>query len=128
MYVCMYTFLYHVVAIFRSPPMNVTVCTTARTIAVFTCIVETSSSLITTVTWNMMIDDIGLVGVERRERHMTNSNKSGNVINGTLTISGISVNDNGAQYQCEVTSSIRSNVVTLTVLGQIIIHQYMLCT
>ena len=111
-----------------SPPMNVTVCTTVRTTAVFTCVIETSNSRITRVTWNIMTDDLGLIGVEGTERHMTSSNKSGNIINGTLTITSVSLSDNGAQYQCQVTDTIRSNIVTLTVLGQIIIHQYMLCT
>ena len=118
-----YTYNFHyIVATFTSPPMNVTVCTTVKTTAVFICIVETSSSSITGVTWNIMTDDLGLTSVVGRDRHMSNSNKSGNIINGTLTITGVSVSDNDAQYQCQVTNDIRSDITTLTVLGQIIIH------
>ena len=48
---------------------------------------------------------------------MTNATTMGDIITDTLTVTDVSVNDNGAQYRCEPLSNVISDVVTITLLG-----------
>ena len=96
--------------------MNVTVCLTQSTTATFTCIVNRGTSQITTVSWQILTGG-EFISVSGRPRHMSNSALNGNTITDTLIVTDVSVNDNSAQYRCEPTDTVISNIATLTVIG-----------
>ena len=98
-------------------PINDTVCLTQNTTASFTCVVDRgTTSQITNAGWHILTEGeyIGILG---RPRHTSNPTLDGNIITDTLTVTNVSVNDNGALYRCEPTRNVISMPVTLTVLG-----------
>ena len=101
-------------------PMNVTVCLSQSTTANFTCVVNGGSTLITTTGWQMLVGDI-YIPVTGRSRHMLDSRISSTntdtIVTETLTVTDVSLDDNGAKYRCEPIRDVISDVVTLTVIG-----------
>ena len=98
-------------------PTNVTVCLTESTTANFTCVVDRGSTSITTANWQILEGGI-FIPVFSRPRHMSDPSVTGNRVTDTLTVTNVSVNDNGALYRCEPLSNVFSNNATLTVLGE----------
>ena len=101
--------------------MDVTLCLTQSTTANFTCEVDGGSSQITSAHWQILSggDFISVVG---RPRHMSNASLIGNILTDILTVTDVSVSDNGTQYRCQPTSTVNSTIATLTVLGEIMVY------
>ena len=104
-------------------PMNVTVCLTQSTTATFTCVVEDRGSLgIAIAGWHIRVGGIYVsIPPTGRDRHMTNATINGDIITDTLTVTNVSGDDNGVQYQCQPSGSVPSMTVTITVLGEVVI-------
>ena len=100
--------------------MNVTVCLTQSTTASFTCVVDTRGIPITSVGWQILDGGI-YIPVIGRDRHMSNVVTNGDILTDTLTVINVSVNDNGALYQCEPIRGVTSVNANIIVLGEIII-------
>ena len=101
--------------------MDETVCFTQSTTASFTCVVDRGSTRITNAGWRIL-DGEHYTSVVGRSRHMVNPIRNGDIITDTLTITDVSINDNGAQYRCQPDiGNVTSITVTLTVLGETII-------
>ena len=101
-------------------PMNDTVCLTQSTTASFTCVIDRGSLPLTIAGWRILIRGF-YISVHGRRRHMFNSVINNDIITDTLTVTDVSVNDNGAQYRCEPDiGNVTSITVTLTVLGETI--------
>ena len=105
------------VVVITTQPRNVTVCLTQSTTANFTCVVDRGGSPISSAQWQIHLSGGTYISVTGIARHMVNSVLNGDTLSDTLTVTNVSVNDNGAQYQCEPSNNAISNVVTLTVLG-----------
>jgi len=75
---------------------------------------------ITGVTWFILENGISSP-TNGRPHHSVETLPSGNIRNSTLRISTVSMNDNGAQYQCSPVIGVVSESAFLTVLGEIII-------
>ena len=101
--------------------MNVTVCLTQSTTATFTCVVDRRGVGIFTAGWHIL--DRGVyVPVTNRPRHMTNASVTiDGIITDTLTVTNVSVEDNGTLYQCQPVGGMPSITVTITVLGEVVI-------
>ena len=106
--------------------MDVSVCLTEETTTSFTCVVEDRGNLfLGNAGWRICVSEgtYAPIPVTGRPRHMTNASIStpmnGNIriITDTLTVTNVSVNDNGALYRCQPFDNMTSDVVTLTVLG-----------
>ena len=110
---------YNVVTIITQP-MNVTVCLSQTTTANFTCVVDAGSTLITSVGWQVLAGGMYVL-VVGRARHMldprTSSTNRGTIVTETLTVTDVSLSDNGTKYRCEPVRDVISDVVTLTVIG-----------
>ena len=103
-------------------PMNVTVCLTQSTTATFTCVVDRGGVNIFNAGWHILEGGIYVsIPPNRRPRHMTNDTINGNIITDTLTVTNVSVDDNGALYRCQPSGGVPSMTVTITVLGEIVI-------
>ena len=100
--------------------MNVTVCLTQSTTATFTCEVDRGVAPIFTAGWSILDGGV-YVPVTNRPRHMTNAIMEGDIITDTLTVTDVSVDDNGAPYRCEPFGGVPSITVTITVLGEVVI-------
>ena len=113
--------------------MNVTVCLSQATTANFTCVVVAGSTPITSVGWQILTGGF-YVTVIGRSRHMLDPRisitNSGTTITETLTVTNVSLSDNGAKYRCRPLDDVVSDVVTLTVIGMYldcckhVIHTY----
>ena len=112
--------LFYNVVIIITQPMNVTVCLPQNATANFTCEVDAGSTSITTVGWQIL-DGTIYIPVVGRDRHMldrrTSTTNGGTVITETLTVTDVSLSDNGAKYRCRPVDDVISDVVTLTVIG-----------
>ena len=102
-------------------PMNVTVCLSQNTTANFTCEVDVGSRSITSAGWQILDEDV-YISIIGRPRHMLDprsivTNIGTIIVTETLTVTDVSVSDNGAKYRCEPFPDVISDVVTLTVLG-----------
>ena len=108
--------------------MNVTVCLSQSTTANFTCVVDGGSTGITSVGWQILTGGF-YAAVVGRDRHMldprTSINNTGTIVTETLTVTDVSLSDNGAKYRCEPVLDVISDVVTLTVIG---INFFIICT
>jgi len=101
--------------------MNMTLCLTQGNTAIFTCVVDTMGMFITSVSW-FILDGGVLVSTNGRHRHSDEIlYHSGNITTGRLRVINVSMNDNGAQYQCSPVRGVVSEPAFLTVLGEIII-------
>ena len=60
------------------------------------------------------------IPVTGRPRHMTNAIRDGDIITDTLTVTNVSVDDNGAQYQCQPVTGVTSMSAIIKVLGMYI--------
>ena len=100
--------------------MNVTVRLLQSTTANFTCVVDGGSRMITSAGWQILDDD-NYISVIGRPRHMLDPRSvvvnTGTRVTETLTVTDVSVSDNGAKYRCEPIRDVISDVVTLTVIG-----------
>ena len=105
--------------------MNVTVCLTQSTTANFTCVVDTGGIGISSAGWEISVS-VGYASVSGRDRHMTDDSINGDIITDTLTVTNVSLSDNGAQYRCEPLSDVTSDVVSITVLGMYVYNYYVL--
>ena len=115
-----YLCIVNVVSI-TTQPMNVTVCLTQSATANFTCVVNTQGITgIFTAGWQIL-DGGRYRSVVGRPHHMTNHIINNDIITDTLTVTNVSVNDNGALYRCEPEDGVTSMIVTITVLGEIVI-------
>ena len=99
-------------------PTNVTVCLTESTTATFTCVVDRGDTGITTANWQIL-DGGTFIPVFGRDRHMNDPSITGDTLTDTLTVTDVSVNDNGALYRCRPLGNVFSNNATLTVIGEI---------
>ena len=115
--------MYHYVVVITTQPMNVTVCLTQSTTATFTCVVDRGGVPITNAAWHILAGGRYL-SVSGRSRHMIDHSRNGDIITDTLTVTDVSVNDNGALYRCEPDVGETSRSVTITVLGEII-HNFL---
>jgi len=74
---------------------------------------------VTDVTWFILVNGT-LISTNGRPRHSDETLPSGgNMVTSTLRISTVSMNDNGAQYQCSPTAGVVSDPAFITVLGEI---------
>ena len=100
--------------------MNVTVCLSQSTTANFTCVVDRGSTGITTAGWQILVGDF-YINVVGRDRHMLDprllTTNTESIVIETLTVTDVSVSDNGTKYRCEPLRDVISDVVTLTVIG-----------
>ena len=101
--------------------MNVTVYLTQSTTANFTCVVgRRGAGGIFSAGWRIL--DGGryvLVPDSGRPRHMVSRsmNEVEDTITDTLTVTDVSVNDNGALYRCQPDDGVTSMNAIITVLG-----------
>ena len=125
MYICVFYILSYSciinVVVITTEPMNVTVCLTQSATATFTCVVDTGGEDIFNAQWHILTRG-QYQSVVGRPRHMVNPVTIGDIINDTLTVTNVSVNDNGAQYRCEPVTGVNSMTVTITVLGEVVIY------
>ena len=103
--------------------MNVTVCLTQTTTASFTCVVDRRGIGVFTAGWHIL-ERGSFVSVISRPRHTTDDSENGGIVTDTLTVTNVSVNDNGALYRCQPFGAVTSMNVTITVLGEVIICQF----
>ena len=96
--------------------MNVTVCLSQSTTANFTCVVDAGSTGITSAGWQILTGGI-YISVGSRPRHMLDPRRIVTIVTETLTVTDVSVSDNGAKYRCRPVDDVISDVVTLTVIG-----------
>jgi len=75
---------------------------------------------ITDVTWFIMDGGV-LISTNNRSRHSNEILNSGNMTTGRLRVTSLTMNDNGAQYQCSPAFGVVSDPAFITVLGEIII-------
>ena len=122
--------LFYIVVTIMTEPMNVTVCLSQSTTANFTCVVNGGSRNITTAGWQILDVDIYIL-VTGRARHIldpkTTSTNTDTILTETLTITDVSLSDNGAKYRCRPVDDVISDVVTLTVIGKIICIYVYVC-
>ena len=101
-------------------PMNVTVCLSQSTTANFTCVVDEGGTGIASTGWQILVG-ANYISVVGRPRHMFDPRfivtNAGTIITETLTITDVSLSDNGAKYRCQPLRDVISDVVTLTVIG-----------
>ena len=120
-------YIINVVAI-MTQPMNDTVCLTQNTTASSTCVVDRGGEEdIFSAGWHILTGGrYVLVPDSGRPRHMVSRSldEDTDTITDTLTVTDVSVNDNGALYRCEPTRDVISMNVTITVLGMYL-HNYM---
>ena len=93
---------------------------------IFTCIINRGNNgSINSIRWYISVGGGDFELVDGRPQHMVgNSITSMSIITGGLTVTNVTVNDNGTQYRCQPNNSnLISNVATLTVLGKIM-HVY----
>ena len=106
-------------------PNNVKVCLSQTTTANFICGVTAVNTLITSVGWQILDGGIYKT-VVGRPRHTVNRDQiianPITTITSTLTVTNISLSDNGAKYRCRPLDNVVSNVVTLTVIGMYVIR------
>ena len=111
MYVCIYVVVQH--------PTDTTVCQDDN--AAFTCVVFIQSGGLVIPGWLRNHTNVDIM------RHTIVSNLTGGTttpayISTTVTVSNVTVFDDGVQYQCDILSLVTSNHATLKVLGE-----YMSC-
>ena len=111
--------MFHIINVVNitTHPTNVTVCLTESTTATFTCVVDRGGIGITNAGWHIL-DGGAFISTLGRDRHMNNPSVAGDTVTDTLIVTNVSVNDNGALYQCEPLGNVFSNNATLTVLGK----------
>ena len=114
------TVLLCIVIIVLLEPVDVTIlCLTQSTIAEFECAVRNTSG-IPSIGWEVQFRDRNIQSVEG-PRYMTNNSTAGSTTVAVLTITDVSVNDNGTQYRCVINNNMYTNFAILTVPGKIII-------
>ena len=118
LYIQSYSCIINVVVIITQP-MNVTVCLTQSTTASFTCVVDRGGLSITNAEWHLLTSR-GYRSVIGRSRHMVDPVTNNDTITDILTVTDVSMNDNGVLYRCEPDNNVTSRSVTVTVLGEII--------
>ena len=100
--------------------MNVTVCLSQNITANFTCVVDVGSRSISSAGWQLLDEDV-YISVVGRPRHLldprSDTVNTRTIVTETLTITDVSVSDNGAKYRCVPFPGVISDVVTLTVFG-----------
>ena len=106
--------------VITTQPMNVTVCLTQSTTARFTCMVDRGGVGISSAGWHILLDGGIYVSVAGRPHHMTNAIRDGDIIADTLTVTNVSVDDNGTLYRCEPFGDVTSMSVIIKVLGMYI--------
>ena len=112
--------MFHIINVvtITTQPTNVTVCLMESTTATFTCVVDRGGLPIFSAEW-YILDGGQFYPTRGRDRHMSDSITTGDTVTDTLTVTNVSVNDNGALYRCEPFGNVFSNNATLTVLGEI---------
>ena len=104
------------VVVIITQPTDDTVCLTQSATATFTCVVDRGDVGITNAGWHILDGGV-YVDIGGRPRHIDSTSRNGDIITDRLTITNVSVNDNGALYRCEPLSDVTSIPVTITVLG-----------
>ena len=108
------------VVVITTQPMNDTVCFTQSRTASFTCVVDRRGiGGIINAGWQILDDGV-YRSVFQRPRHMSNSMRNRNIITDTLTVTNVSVDDNGAQYRCQPVGGVTSMTAIINVLGMYI--------
>ena len=112
--------MFHIINVvtITTQPINATVCLTESTTATFTCVVDGGGTGITSAGWDILFRGT-FISISGRDHHMSDSSVTGDTVTDTLTVTNVSVNDNGALYRCEPFGNVFSNIATLTVLGEI---------
>ena len=103
--------------VITAEPMNITVCLTQNTTATFTCAVDRGDIGISSAGWQILVVGGVYVSVVGRERHMVNPIRDGDIITDTLTVTNVSVDDNGTQYRCQPFGDVTSISAIIKVLG-----------
>ena len=101
--------------------MNVTVCLTQSTTASFTCVVDRGGRAIFSTGWHILSEgQYVLVPDSGKPCHMISRSidEDGDIITDILTVTNVSVNDNGTLYRCQPLINVTSISATLTVLGE----------
>ena len=101
--------------------MTDTVCLTQSRTASFTCVVYRRGTSDTISAGWQILDDGVYQSVFQRPRHTSNPIRNGDIITDTLTITNVSVDDNGTLYRCQPYDNVTSMNVTITVLGELIV-------
>lgn len=83
-------------------------------------VIDAGSTPITSVGWQILTGGIYVL-VIGRPRHMldprTSPINTQSIVTETLTVTNVSLSDNGAKYRCRPVDDAISDVVTLTVIG-----------
>ena len=109
------------VVVITTQPMNVTVCLTQSTTATFTCVVDRGGVSIFTAGWHILDGGVYVpIPQTGRPRHMTNIIINEDIITDTLTVTNVSVDDNGTQYRCQPFGDVTSMSAIIKVLGMYI--------
>ena len=100
-------------------PVNTTVCQGDN--AGFTCVILIQSGGLVIPSWLRNGTNIDMI------RHtiignLTNVSIAPAYINSRVTVSSVTVSDDGVLYQCDISSFITSNSATLKVVGEYICH------
>ena len=112
------------IVVITTQPMNDTVCLTQSRTASFTCVVDRRSvGGIISAGWQILDDGV-YQSVFQRPYHMSNPMRNGDIITDTLTVTNVSVDDNGTLYRCQPYDNVTSMNVTITVLGELIVSLF----
>ena len=106
------------VVVITAQPVNDIVCLTQNKTASFTCVVDGGGAGISSAGWHILVGGVYIL-VVGRERHTINPIRDGDIITDTLTVTNVSMNDNGALYRCQPFSNVISMSATLIVLGEV---------
>ena len=106
------------VVVIITQPINVTVCLIQSTTASFTCVVDRGGLPISNAGWEIL-DGERYFSVAGRDHHMIDPMRNGDTLTDTVTVTDVSLSDNGALYRCEPDDGVTSRNVTITVLGEI---------
>jgi len=98
-----------------------TLCLIQTKTVTFTCVVDTMNRTIPGITWFRMDDGVFVTtdGIPGHTNGILSDNN--NMVTGRLRVTNVTMNDNGAEYQCSPVRGVDSNSAFLTVLGEIII-------
>jgi len=122
LHICYATCICVITVVITSHPMNMTLCLTQGNTAIFTCVADPMGLSITNVRWFILDSGIFLSTGGRPGHSDETFSNSSSVVTSVLRVFNVTMNDNGAEYQCSPVHDVDSNSAFLTVLGKIIIN------
>ena len=94
----------------------------------FTCVVMFTSGPLGDATW---FTNNGNIDASRERGHTLTDDSNGRSapanVTTVLTVTNVSISDNGADYTCVQGLNVRSDIVFLTVFGKLQLHIYTMC-